>query len=416
LRLDALKTDYFHDEAYPTYLYFNPYDEDKVVDIDVGTGSSDLYDAVSNIFLQTGVSGAGYFMIPADAAVLLVLVPTGGIISYDLDRMLVDDVVVDYRSGQVVGNYPPRIKSLASMSELVMSGVSTTVYCTAVDQDSDPLTYLWSSTGGTIENNNPTVQWTAPDQMGTYTISCVIDDGNGGMDSAQVIVEVVELINHEPVIDSLTANPQRVHLGSTSQLICYAHDPDLEVLTYTWNAEYGTLDTQDSTATWTAPDVQGFYYIQCTVEDGHSGSAVDSIGIVVQDTSNISTGIPVAYYPFNGNANDESGNNHHGTVKGAVLTDDKMGTSNSAYSFNGSFDLIQVPNHNDLNFQNAITVSLWMKAEELYTNRESYPISHGNWENRWKLSIIPQKKLRWTVKTNLGIKDLDSQTVLVEDT
>ena len=28
----------------------------------------------------------------------------------------------------------------------------------------------------------------------------------------------------------------------------------------------------------------------------------------------------VAYYPFNGNANDESGNGNHGTVNGAALT------------------------------------------------------------------------------------------------
>lgn len=31
----------------------------------------------------------------------------------------------------------------------------------------------------------------------------------------------------------------------------------------------------------------------------------------------------VAYYPFNGNANDSSGNKNHGTVFGAVLTTDR---------------------------------------------------------------------------------------------
>jgi hypothetical protein len=51
-----------------------------------------------------------------------------------------------------------------------------------------------------------------------------------------------------------------------------------------------------------------------------------------------------------------------------------------------------------------------MNPAELYSTRESYPISHGNWENRWKVSIIPEKKIRWTVKTSDGIKDLDSQT------
>ena len=44
----------------------------------------------------------------------------------------------------------------------------------------------------------------------------------------------------------------------------------------------------------------------------------------------------VAYYPFNGNANDESGNGNNGTVNGAVLSSDRKGKINQAYSFNGS--------------------------------------------------------------------------------
>jgi hypothetical protein len=51
-----------------------------------------------------------------------------------------------------------------------------------------------------------------------------------------------------------------------------------------------------------------------------------------------------------------------------------------------------------------------MKVDEFF-DREAYPISHGNWENRWKASIT-QQGLRWTVKTSDGIKDLDSETPL----
>ncbi|ETR68891.1 MAG: hypothetical protein OMM_04291 [Candidatus Magnetoglobus multicellularis str. Araruama] len=48
----------------------------------------------------------------------------------------------------------------------------------------------------------------------------------------------------------------------------------------------------------------------------------------------------VAYYPFNGNANDESGNGNHGTVYGAILIEDRFGNKNSAYSFDGIDDYI----------------------------------------------------------------------------
>ena len=41
----------------------------------------------------------------------------------------------------------------------------------------------------------------------------------------------------------------------------------------------------------------------------------------------------VAYYPFNGNANDESGNGNNGVVHGATLTTDRFGNANAAYDF-----------------------------------------------------------------------------------
>ena len=44
----------------------------------------------------------------------------------------------------------------------------------------------------------------------------------------------------------------------------------------------------------------------------------------------------VAYYPFNGNANDESGNGNDGEINGATLTEDEYGNTNSAYYFDGN--------------------------------------------------------------------------------
>jgi hypothetical protein len=52
----------------------------------------------------------------------------------------------------------------------------------------------------------------------------------------------------------------------------------------------------------------------------------------------------VASYPFNGNANDESGNGKHAIlISDANLTQDRFGIPNSAYYFDGSNDYIQIP-------------------------------------------------------------------------
>lgn len=52
----------------------------------------------------------------------------------------------------------------------------------------------------------------------------------------------------------------------------------------------------------------------------------------------------VAYYPFTGNANDSSGNNNHASIIGAISSSGKRGVLNTAYSFNGTTNSIDIPN------------------------------------------------------------------------
>ncbi|NOS71676.1 MAG: LamG domain-containing protein [Verrucomicrobia bacterium] len=53
------------------------------------------------------------------------------------------------------------------------------------------------------------------------------------------------------------------------------------------------------------------------------------------EVSNLTNGL-LAYYPFNGNANDESGNGNNASISGAVLTTDRFGEANKAFYFNGA--------------------------------------------------------------------------------
>ncbi|MEO7175101.1 MAG: LamG-like jellyroll fold domain-containing protein, partial [Saprospiraceae bacterium] len=41
-------------------------------------------------------------------------------------------------------------------------------------------------------------------------------------------------------------------------------------------------------------------------------------------------------------------------------------------------------------------------------------LSHGSWQNRWKVSITPERKLRWTINTLVKVDDLDAITPIVE--
>ena len=80
---------------------------------------------------------------------------------------------------------------------------------------------------------------------------------------------------------------------------------------------------------------------------GYKFKAIYSPGEISIDSNIISLQNAVAYYPFNGNAYDYSGNNHHGVVNGAVLTEDRFGHPNNAYFFDGINDYIDLGNLGD---------------------------------------------------------------------
>jgi hypothetical protein len=86
----------------------------------------------------------------------------------------------------------------------------------------------------------------------------------------------------------------------------------------------------------------------------------------------LTTGL-VAHYPFNGNANDESGNNNNGTVNGATLTSDRFGNANSAYSFDGSSQYIEIANTAFLPQGNAARSMFgWIKTNSTILDRTCY--------------------------------------------
>lgn len=76
----------------------------------------------------------------------------------------------------------------------------------------------------------------------------------------------------------------------------------------------------------------------------------------------------VLFLPFNGNANDESGNNNNGTVSGSSLTQDRFGVNGKAYDLDGVDDFISIADNPNL-FSDELTVSWWYKMSDLVGGR-----------------------------------------------
>lgn len=96
LQLDLLACDFYRDDAYPSFLYYNPFEEAKTVELEVGAEKADLYDLLSHTFIQKRVSGKARLTIEAKQPLVIVVTPTGGEISYKERHVLIDNIVVDY--------------------------------------------------------------------------------------------------------------------------------------------------------------------------------------------------------------------------------------------------------------------------------------------------------------------------------
>lgn len=73
------------------------------------------------------------------------------------------------------------------------------------------------------------------------------------------------------------------------------------------------------------------------------------------------------HMPFNGNANDETGNGNSGVVYGPSLTTDRFGNPNSAYSFDGIDDYIDINNSN-LDASLEATINFWFAASSSWNS------------------------------------------------
>lgn len=413
LKINLLKTDFYGSAAYPTYLFFNPHNTTQTVLFDAGSAPADLYDALSETFIIKSASGVVPLGIPANQAILVAVCPAGGAISFDRYKMLVDGVVVDFDQHAQPYTRAPRIKGLAASKNPLETGDSTAVYAAVEDADSGQITYTWSVSAGALTGSGATVNLSAPAVPSNVEIRLIATDPEGNSDTATLQLSVVPEINDAPEITAIQKSAAYLAPNETLQLTCVAADANNDPLTFAWSGTGGIFNGNGNTVNWTAPASEGVFQVTVKVSDDEGLFAQATTTILVKNF-NATPGDLIAHYPFTGNANDVSGNQLHGQANGAILVPDQNGIPQSAYYFNGGAQHIAVANNPLLNFQDAITVSCWFKANAL-PEKETFLLSHGSWQNRWKISITPEKYLRWTVNTLSGVADLDDAVPLQTD-
>lgn len=137
------------------------------------------------------------------------------------------------------------------------------------DLDGDELGFAWDfGDGNTASGMMPTHTYSA---AGNYTVELVVDDGNGGSDSATAGAEVTA----PPVNIAPVADPGGPYTGEPGQMITFdgsaSADPNGDALTYRW--DFGDGSTGSGATPTHSYAAAGTYVISLVVNDGELGSA-----------------------------------------------------------------------------------------------------------------------------------------------
>jgi len=214
----------------------------------------------------------------------------------------------------------------------------------------EPDKWTWEFEGGnpiTSNNQNPIITY---ETSGTYSVSLTSSnkDNSDEITKSDFIVVIKEVTTLFSVNDSTIDEGEQVIF----------EDLSISATSWEWQFDGGNPESSNEQNPTIIYNQSGIFEVTLTTSNQASSNSLRKTEyIFVRPTEGL-----VAHYPFNGNADDESGNNLNGTVVEATLTQDRNDNI-SAYYFDGINDRIVVDN-NTLFENQQFTISAWFIAEK----------------------------------------------------
>ncbi|MGD0581310.1 MAG: LamG-like jellyroll fold domain-containing protein [Bacteroidales bacterium] len=411
LRINLNKTDFYGDNALISYLYFNPTPTSEQINIDLPTGSFGVYEALTENILDSITSGSFQLSIPAGEVRLIRLYPAAIVPHASNGRLYAGTDILDYHY-QYNYSQKLRIKALSVSKNPVAINSEFTAYCdTGNVTQGQPVQFEWYLNDTLISGKNQSsALLTSPDTTGLLILKCIVNS-NGQTAEDTIHIKVVGHIATLPVVNGIQSGLKYTPTGEENTFTVLTSPAPGEILQYSWSASAGNLiQTSGSSISWQAPNTPTVASIKVKVTNQDTLSTTISAWTLVKDT-NIVSQTPLIWYPFDTGTHNAVSDSYNATAYGVSKTQDARGIQSLAYRFTSGEDIIYTDNQAALNFSNAVSLSFWVKCEAFGSER--FIISHGSWQQRYKLSIIPTGFLRWTVKTDSGVCDLDGSAPIV---
>lgn len=256
-------------------------------------------------------------------------------------------------TGATLSIYGPPVITAQPISKIVTVGAA---FSLSVVAGGTPVPACqWTKDGQEISGASATVfSVNAAQTNDTGAYAAVLTNIFGAVTSAvaQVNVGFAPLITRQP--KSFTNN-----LGTSNAFTVAVSGS--EPLLYQWFKD-GAAIVDATNNLLSLPNLQsnqvGLYSV--TVTNLYGWAVSTSAFLTIPGINSFDVGL-LAYYPFNGNANDATAHNNNGIPTNCQTAGDRFGHPASAYSFNGVDSLITAPDQPYLNLSSPsnFTISVW---------------------------------------------------------
>ena len=406
LQIDLNKTDFYGDNYLAAYLYYNPDAESRQVGMDLPAGTFGVYDAITETTLFSTASELVQIEVPAGEVRLIRIFPAGLLPEARNGRLYAGNHILDYHY-QYDYTARIRIKSLSTDHNPVLIHSTFMAYCEPGNTKTPgAVQFEWFLNDVPIEGKTQSaVQITAPGTPSQSVLKCRVSLHDWFAEDT-VHLQIVDRIPLPPVVTGIQPGTKYTTAGGVNTFTALVEPAADEILEYDWSASIGTLSGAiGNTITWQAPPATTVAAITVRVTNQDKLSTMVSAPALVKDTT-LQDSTPLIWYPLDADERNAAADRFHAIAIGVTKTDDARGQAETARRFTAGSNIIYTENAGELNFTGAVSLSCWVRCEQLGSER--FILSHGSWQERYKLSIIPEGFLRWTVKTTTGICDLDS--------
>jgi len=249
LKIDVNAVDFFKEDSYPTYLFYNPYNQTKTISYTKENATNRLYDSINKCFIDESSNKEVNISLSADSAYVIVEIPSNGTITSEKGNYYLGSTFISAsRSSLEISLEKQDGDGYVSVSNnSVVSGNLKVSVNAQIDSatELDSFTVTIGSKvvySGTSLLTEPVIVDTASLRSGNSIVSVIMKLANGGLEKKTMSITVAN--------------------SRLEQAVSYASTSDI------------TDDFNNNISYWNSTEIAKNIPFDCTVQTTDKGTKI----------------------------------------------------------------------------------------------------------------------------------------------